>query len=71
VNASCRDDGVDQLVRTEGLADVGIRTVEVRVGKELTGQADGRTKKIAAQRAARGVYERLLEGKAMDAAAAE
>ncbi len=35
-------------------------TVEVRAGKECTGQADGRTKKIAAQRAARAVYERLL-----------
>ena len=39
-------------------------TVEARVDKEHTGRADGRTKKIAAQRAARGVYERLLlEGK--------
>jgi len=28
-------------------------TVEVRVGKEWSGQAEGRTKKIAAQRAAR------------------
>jgi ribonuclease-3 len=36
-------------------------TIEVRVGKEWCGQADARTKKIAAQRAARGVYERLLE----------
>ena len=35
-------------------------TVEVRVGKEWTGQAEGRTKKIAAQRAARGLYERLM-----------
>jgi ribonuclease-3 len=37
-------------------------TVEVRVGAECSGQAMGRTKKIAAQRAARGVYERLLNG---------
>ncbi len=37
-------------------------TIEVRVGKEWTGQAEGRTKKIAAQRAARGVYERLQNG---------
>ena len=36
-------------------------TIEVRVGKEWSGQADGRTKKVAAQRAARGLYERLLE----------
>ena len=35
-------------------------TVEARVGKEWTAQSDGRTKKIAAQRAARQVYERLL-----------
>jgi ribonuclease-3 len=35
-------------------------TIEVRVGKEWCGQGDARTKKIAAQRAARGVYERLL-----------
>jgi ribonuclease-3 len=35
-------------------------TVEVRAGKEWTGQAEGRTKKVAAQRAARAVYERLL-----------
>ena len=35
-------------------------TVEVRVGKDWSGQAEGRTKKIAAQRAARGVYERML-----------
>ncbi len=36
-------------------------TVEVRVGKEWSGQAEARTKKVAAQRAARGVYDRLLE----------
>jgi ribonuclease III len=36
-------------------------TVEVWVGQDWSGQAEGRTKKIAAQRAARGVYERLLE----------
>jgi dsRNA-specific ribonuclease len=39
-------------------------TVEVRVGKDWTGQAEGRTKKIAAQRAARGLFERLLEAAA-------
>jgi ribonuclease-3 len=36
-------------------------TIEVRVGREWTGQAEGRTKKTAAQRAARAVYERLLQ----------
>src|ERR1019366_438952 len=45
-------------------------TIEVRVGKEWCGQADARTKKIAAQRAARGVYERLL-GDAGEAPAEE
>lgn len=55
------------IVRERGPEHSKVFTVEVRVGKELSGQADGRTKKIAAQRAARGVYERLLA----DAAAAE
>ena len=32
----------------------------MRVGKACSGQAEGRTKKVAAQRAARAVYERLL-----------
>jgi len=39
-------------------------TVEVRVGKDWNGQAEGRTKKTAAQRAARGVYERMLAERA-------
>ena len=46
-------------------------TVEVRIGKEFTGQAEGRTKKVAAQRAARGVYERLINESAPDSVAAE
>jgi len=36
-------------------------TVEVRVGREWAGQADGHTKKSAAQKAAREVYERLAD----------
>ena len=36
-------------------------TVEVRVGRDWTGQADGRTKKVAAQRAARGIFERMAQ----------
>jgi ribonuclease III len=47
------------IVREKGPEHSKVFTVEVRMGKEWTGQADGRTKKIAAQRAARGVYERL------------
>jgi ribonuclease-3 len=34
-------------------------TVEVRVGKDFVGQADGLTKKSAAQQAAREIYEKL------------
>jgi ribonuclease III len=49
------------IVRERGPEHSKVFTVEVRVGKECTGQADGKTKKIAAQRAARNVYERLLE----------
>jgi ribonuclease-3 len=49
------------VVRERGPEHAKIFTVEVRVGKEWTGQAEGRTKKVAAQRAARGVYERLRE----------
>jgi ribonuclease-3 len=48
------------IVRERGPEHSKTFTVEVRAGKEWTGQAEGRTKKIAAQRAARAVYERLL-----------
>jgi ribonuclease-3 len=47
------------IVREKGPEHSKVFTVEVRVGKEWNGQADGRTKKVAAQRAARGVYDRL------------
>jgi ribonuclease-3 len=47
-------------VREKGPEHSKTFTVEVRVGKEWNGQGEGRTKKIAAQRAARGIYERLL-----------
>ena len=50
------------IVHERGPEHSKVFTVEVRVGKEWTGQADGRTKKVAAQRAARGVYDRLLAG---------
>jgi len=49
------------IVRERGPEHSKTFTVEVRVGKDWTGQAEGRTKKVAAQRAARGVYERLLQ----------
>ena len=54
------------VVREKGPEHSKVFTVEVRVGKDWTGQADGRTKKIAAQRAARGVYDRLREQAAAD-----
>jgi ribonuclease-3 len=48
------------IVKERGPEHSKTFTVEVRAGKEWTGQAEGRTKKIAAQRAAREVYDRLL-----------
>jgi ribonuclease-3 len=57
------------IVKERGPEHSKTFTVEVRVGKDWTGQADGRTKKIAAQRAARGVFERLSEGQTVDAVA--
>jgi len=50
------------IVRERGPEHAKIFTVEVRIGRDCTGQAEGRTKKIAAQRAARAAYERLMEG---------
>src|SRR4029077_10120698 len=47
------------VVRERGPKHSKTFTVEVRVGKDWTGQAEGRTKKVAAQRAARGLFERL------------
>jgi ribonuclease-3 len=48
------------MIRVQGPEHAKVFTMEVRVGKDCAGQADARTKKIAAQRAARTVYERLL-----------
>jgi len=59
------------IVRERGPEHAKTFTVEVRIGKDFTGQAEGRTKKVAAQRAARGVYERLLNEAAPDSVAAE
>jgi len=39
-------------------------TIEARVGREWTAQADGRTKKVAAQRAARALYEKMFKTEA-------
>jgi ribonuclease III len=48
------------IVRERGPQHSKTFTVEVSVGPDWNAQAEGRTKKIAAQRAARGVYERML-----------
>jgi ribonuclease III len=57
------------ILRERGPEHAKVFTVEVGIGKDCAGQADGRTKKIAAQRAARLAYERLLETPAADPAA--
>jgi len=54
------------IVRERGPEHSKTFTVEVRAGKDWTGQAEGRTKKVAAQRAAREMYERLLQEAAGD-----
>ena len=54
------------IVRERGPEHSKTFTVEVRAGKDWTGQAEGRTKKVAAQRAAREMYERLLQEAARD-----
>jgi ribonuclease-3 len=60
------------VIREKGPEHSKMFTIEVRVGKACTGQAEGRTKKVAAQRAARSVYEKLLsEAGAAPAVAAE
>jgi ribonuclease-3 len=49
------------IVRERGPEHSKTFTVEVRLGKEWTGQAEGASKKLASQRAARQVYQRLLQ----------
>ncbi|MGD0500740.1 MAG: ribonuclease III [Bryobacteraceae bacterium] len=49
------------VIRERGPEHTKTFTVEVRVGREWTGQAEGHTKKTAAQRAARAVYERMRQ----------
>ncbi len=47
------------IVREQGPEHSKTFTIEVRVGREWSGQAEGYTKKSAAQKAARQVYERI------------
>ena len=47
------------IVRERGPEHSKTFTIEVRVGREWVGQADGFTKKSAAQKAAREVYDRM------------
>jgi len=56
------------IVRERGPEHAKTFTVEARVGKDWVAQAEGRTKKIAAQRAARTIHERLLQADAADPA---
>ena len=49
------------VVREKGPEHSKTFTVEARVGTTWAAQAEGRTKKIAAQRAARSVYEQLRQ----------
>jgi len=49
------------VLRETGPGHSKIFTVEVRVGNEWAAQAEGSTKKSAAQKAAREVYERLRD----------
>src|SRR5207245_1434852 len=47
------------IVKESGPEHSKTFTVEVRVGRDLTSQAEGYTKKSAAQKAAQEVYEKL------------
>jgi len=47
------------IIRERGPEHSKTFTIEVRVGREWIGQADGFSKKSAAQKAARDVYERM------------
>ncbi len=49
------------IVREQGPQHSKAFTAEVQVGKDFAAQADGRTKKLASERAARGLYERLRQ----------
>ena len=51
----------DQVMRERGPEHSKTFTVEVSIGREFTAQADGRTKKIAAQRAARNAYGQIRQ----------
>jgi ribonuclease III len=48
------------LVRQSGPEHAKVFTVEVRVGQEFVSQAEGSSKKSAAQKAAREIYEKLM-----------
>ena len=48
------------IVKERGPEHSKTFTIEVRMGRELAGQAEGYTKKSAAQKAAREIYEKLV-----------
>lgn len=49
------------IIRERGPEHSKTFIVEARIGKDWNAQAEGRTKKVAAQRAARGIYDRLRQ----------
>jgi ribonuclease-3 len=49
------------MVKERGPEHLKTFTIEVRIGKEWTGQAEGMSKKSAAQNAARSLFARLVE----------
>jgi ribonuclease III len=59
------------ILRERGPEHSKTFTVEVRVGKDSSAQAEGRTKKVASQRAARSMYDKLVDSGAVDAAEAD
>jgi ribonuclease-3 len=48
------------IVKEQGPDHSKTFTIEARVGRELVSQGEGHTKKSAAQKAAREIYERLV-----------
>jgi ribonuclease-3 len=49
------------IIQERGPEHCKVFTVEVRIGKDWTGQGEGASKKIAAQQAAKQVYQRLRD----------
>ena len=59
------------IVKERGAEHSKTFTIEVRLGRECVGQAEGLTKKSAAQKAAREIYEKLIKSAAPDGSTGE